>query len=426
MKNIEESKTMEINRKNAMQLWEVKYGKSEDANDFAGRTMKKGAYDQRGSKYCWNIDHILPKSRGGKNNEDNLICTHILTNSEKSDKFPSFVANGKTFEIRKVDGKWKIVEVTHYQKDRIEAIAFWDTIYGETVEATEDFSGRLIRRKNFAKDDSDSGWSLDKFIGNKELKDKNVCIANVETIRERDGRTNFKANDINWSLRKTADSKSYEFLNEDILDIFNAKKIDELIKDIDIDIEDSYWCNILVIKANFGIFRTDFVKLILEMTDDYDLRYYSFEKSDCNSEDDLLVLRFKTPTKPLVQEIYNFAVLINTYVALLKDRFEINEIAIYNILHNCDENDLYSSLTDLLENKYAREENFEKVNAFSRNFFQQYAWANEGLFVDENVKLNISDKDGLSETTTCFNRKMYQCTLIYEETEEAVNKLLNN
>ena len=105
-------KKMEINRENAMRLWEQRYGKETRVNDFAGREMDKGAYDQRGSKYGWNLDHILPKSRGGKDTESNLICCHILTNDEKADKFPCFTANGKRFEIVKVQNHYEIKEVT--------------------------------------------------------------------------------------------------------------------------------------------------------------------------------------------------------------------------------------------------------------------------------------------------------------------------
>ena len=95
-----------------MSIWTKSYGKATKAKDFAGREMDKSAYDQRGSKYGWNLDHILPKSRGGKDTESNLICTHIETNDEKADKFPCFTANGKQFEIIKVENHYEIREKT--------------------------------------------------------------------------------------------------------------------------------------------------------------------------------------------------------------------------------------------------------------------------------------------------------------------------
>ena len=103
-----EKSAMVINRETAMKLWVKAYGKATRVKDFAGREMDKAAYDQRGSEFGWNIDHILPQSRGGKTNESNLICCHILTNDEKADKFPCFTANGKRFEIVKVENHYEI------------------------------------------------------------------------------------------------------------------------------------------------------------------------------------------------------------------------------------------------------------------------------------------------------------------------------
>lgn len=102
---------MIINRETAMSLWNKSFGKASKATDFAGREMVKAAYNDRNSAFGWNIDHILPQSKGGKTTESNLICCHILTNDEKADKFPCFTANGKRFEIVKVENHYEIREV---------------------------------------------------------------------------------------------------------------------------------------------------------------------------------------------------------------------------------------------------------------------------------------------------------------------------
>lgn len=119
---------MEINHETAMSLWNKRYGKATRVNDFAGREMDKGAYGNRESKYGWNLDHILPKSQGGKDTESNLICCHIKTNDEKADKFPVFVANGKTFEIVKVENHYEIKEKNPQQEEAEEenGINFFD------------------------------------------------------------------------------------------------------------------------------------------------------------------------------------------------------------------------------------------------------------------------------------------------------------
>lgn len=94
-----------------MRLWNKSYGKESKAKDFTGRVMAKAAYNDRNSEFGWNLDHVLPQSRGGKTAEHNLICCHIKTNDEKADKFPGFKANGIAFEIIKVENHYEIRRV---------------------------------------------------------------------------------------------------------------------------------------------------------------------------------------------------------------------------------------------------------------------------------------------------------------------------
>lgn len=99
---------MDLNRETAMRLWNKSFGKDTKATDFAGRTIAKGAYNDRNSEFGWNVDHILPQSKGGATADHNLICCHIKTNDEKADTFPCFNANGVAFEIVKVQNHYEI------------------------------------------------------------------------------------------------------------------------------------------------------------------------------------------------------------------------------------------------------------------------------------------------------------------------------
>ncbi|MBQ3064886.1 MAG: HNH endonuclease, partial [Clostridia bacterium] len=99
---------MDLNRETAMRLWSKSFGKDTKAVDFAGRTIAKGAYNDRNSEFGWNVDHILPQSKGGATADHNLICCHIKTNDEKADKFPCFTANEGVFEIVKVQNHYEI------------------------------------------------------------------------------------------------------------------------------------------------------------------------------------------------------------------------------------------------------------------------------------------------------------------------------
>lgn len=127
--------TMVINRETAMLLWNKAFGKSCKVKDFSGREMIKAAYNDRGSEYGWNVDHILPQSKSGKTTESNLICCHILTNDEKADKFPCFTANGKKFEIVKVQNHYEIKQTKTTNADNAEnssddEINFFDSAAG--------------------------------------------------------------------------------------------------------------------------------------------------------------------------------------------------------------------------------------------------------------------------------------------------------
>ena len=124
---------MDLNRETAMRLWNKSFGKDTKAVDFAGRTIAKGAYNDRNSEFGWNVDHILPQSKGGATADYNLICCHIKTNDEKADTFPCFTANGVAFEIVKVQNHYEIrprsKETKHPQAVQ-ETIEFFDSAAG--------------------------------------------------------------------------------------------------------------------------------------------------------------------------------------------------------------------------------------------------------------------------------------------------------
>lgn len=88
---------MKINKQNAMKLWRSRYGDDNDVCDYAGRPMFFLDYNNRESKYGWNIDHILPQDRNGADDTENLIICNIKTNDEKANK-TTFEANNKNFK----------------------------------------------------------------------------------------------------------------------------------------------------------------------------------------------------------------------------------------------------------------------------------------------------------------------------------------
>lgn len=127
------TKTMDLNHETAMRLWVKSFGKETKVKDFAGREIAKGAYGDRNSQYGWNVDHILPQSKGGTTADHNLVCCNIKTNDEKADKFPCFYANDKKFEIIKVQNHYEIKSATktpQQEKQPNDELNFYDSASG--------------------------------------------------------------------------------------------------------------------------------------------------------------------------------------------------------------------------------------------------------------------------------------------------------
>lgn len=126
------NKTMELNKETANRLWVKQFGKRQKAFDFAGREIAKASYNDRNSNFGWNVDHILPESKGGKTADYNLICCSIQTNDEKADRFPAFKANGKQFEIQRRENHYEIIEKSRKVEDQRTDISvnFYDVAQG--------------------------------------------------------------------------------------------------------------------------------------------------------------------------------------------------------------------------------------------------------------------------------------------------------
>jgi hypothetical protein len=59
-----------------------------EAFDSSGKLMLWDEYGNRNSEYGWEIDHILPREKGGKTSIENLQPLNWRTNEEKSVIFP--------------------------------------------------------------------------------------------------------------------------------------------------------------------------------------------------------------------------------------------------------------------------------------------------------------------------------------------------
>lgn len=198
-----------------MRLWNKSFGKETKVIDFAGRTIVKGAYNDRGSDFGWNVDHILPQSKGGKTADHNLVCCHILTNDEKADKFPAFKANGITFEIIKVEN--------HYELKRVDNKAPKKKVVNDdSVNFMDSASGiRFFKKIKGIQNKS-------RFVGSVLIRLENVTNTAVIDFIEKylnEENISYSMNSNYWNSETRIVAKNYNMpLKED-----NAKLLDKCI-----------------------------------------------------------------------------------------------------------------------------------------------------------------------------------------------------
>ncbi|MBP3494479.1 MAG: hypothetical protein J6J83_07715 [Oscillospiraceae bacterium] len=184
---------MDVNKETAMRLWNQSFGKETKVIDFAGRVIAKAAYNDRNSEYGWNLDHILPQSKGGVTADYNLVCCHILTNDEKASRFPCFRANGTEFEIIKVQRHYEIRPRSQHASSQVptaEHINFYDSAAGlrffkkmKGVQNKPRFVGTVLVRLSEV-----SSNALIDFI--EELFDtENISFSQGISHGQRDGRS---------------------------------------------------------------------------------------------------------------------------------------------------------------------------------------------------------------------------------------------
>ncbi len=168
---------MDTNKKTALNLWNERIGKSvQNAYDFAGRPIKKGAYGDTNSKYGWDLDHIIPISKNGKNEKDNLQIVNILTNREKGNNFPDFNVNNKEFKAIKENGKLKIVQIDKKEaSEDIKLIATKEnTNTPKTVEKEKDKTSIDSKRRAKNKKETSDDASNNILLTLKRIKELDI------------------------------------------------------------------------------------------------------------------------------------------------------------------------------------------------------------------------------------------------------------
>lgn len=322
---------MERNKKNALKLFEEFFGeKAIKAKDFSGREIAKSAYDDRNSNFGWNIDHILPISKGGTNSKNNLIPCHILTNDEKADK-TTFTANNKNFQVKKKKDSvgYEIVElITEEPTDFRKKV--WQHYFSYELEAT-DFAGRDI---NYNSND----WDIQKFQPNLLEKVSSYYIAHKDTLSEctsnnGNTKTNFTSNNTQFLLKKI--DGIYRFVAvSDILDNEDYANIHTYIVNQEKKSDAIYkYFDVLRIKVDYmdsESVQLAYINTIRELSENVSQFYHMkvFDKTYYGFTIDVI---FQTPQKGDVCEIHELVININTLSRLVIQEFDIDSNI--NLLH---------------------------------------------------------------------------------------------
>ncbi|RLA81527.1 MAG: hypothetical protein DRG78_09085 [Epsilonproteobacteria bacterium] len=134
-----------VTEEKAKKLWKDVFGDVEWAQDCFGYWMHRDAWSNeavmmlkpgRNKKYdySWNVDHIRPKSDFGNDHDSNFYNNYEpmqrLNNDAKSNDYPHFKINNKSYKVFKQSGyngygiiddesnrpiDWKSVQGRHYE-----------------------------------------------------------------------------------------------------------------------------------------------------------------------------------------------------------------------------------------------------------------------------------------------------------------------
>ncbi len=347
---------MELNRKNAMKIWEESFGRDVMTVDFAGRKIQKGAYEQKTSAFGWVIAPVVPKISGGKIEPDNLMCMHVRTAEEKSDDYPTFKAADVRYNAVKTASGWVIEQsedseaIAEQEAMIAAAMEKWAELFGDAEKVT-DFCGREIVREQYLSDCA-GAWKLAPYVTSRPAENKNVYIANVQSVEEAYGRTAFRANGKMFTLNK-GNNGTYYFKESAAkpqrrsFDLGNplsvAEKIDRSIEEFGQLSETGVWLDFIMISAVIEAGVPEYVSAALTDTVSFILReqvgsWLTSEVSGVTDADgcchSFMTFRFISPQISDMERLFKASMLLNTYSSMLTAKFGLKMFKVYNYANN--------------------------------------------------------------------------------------------
>lgn len=401
---------MKINKQNAMKLWRERYGDNNDVCDYAGRPMFFLDYNNRNSKFGWNIDHIMPQDRNGTDDVDNLIICNIITNDEKANK-TTFEANNRKFQVKKVEHEYKIFGHVD-NPDIYDDPKLWYDFFDET-EAS-DFANREIHFDDFKNEDSKYGWDICLINNQSNILEGNLVVANLETIKEKGNKNSFTANGYKFQIHKN-DTDGYTFFSPDIIaDKFDAESILKYIN------ADEKMINIVYTILDLSNAKTNDLDVLLlklaKLVQGLTIDIKKFIRTEINDES--IIIYFDCNFKSDTRKIMEFNILLNTYKVMFENKYKIS-IDIVSDLITVPENYKYMTLDKLSRCDVTICHLMKCINT----------QRNSSMYIGEWMKKNIDIKQYKMVEYKVFNRnlentyRVYECDYTYNNLYEKVKKI---
>lgn len=407
---------MNINKNNALSLWNSKYGKkTQIAKDYANRIMHKSAYGNKNSEYGWNIDHILPISKGGKNNNSNLICSHIKTNEEKANKYPVFKANGKTFEILKVNNHFVIKQIINPNVLNINnANHYWKQNFGKLTKAI-DISGRTIHKGAYADINSRYGWVVSPINPNVKLNNNNFVCVHYLTNDEKGnnyptffakGKTFTIINDKNKYFIK--ENENNRLVSNDIDNEYNEQNKVLSLYDKhfeEFNSENPYFHGEIIIKIS-NLKDKSYIEFIRQMfiCESFSL---SLNQDYYGDELTIIISCYDVNTKKRITKLMNDCIYMNTF---LSNWLNNEEMTKYNIYFGIQQ---YSNKYDYFVNNMFQNanDNFYRYNDFG--FYNYYKPSDNIMYVSEIVLINYLEIENDERRQIFEENHLSECRFKY-------------
>lgn len=407
---------MDINRENALKLWDERYGKStQKAEDFAGREMHKGLFGVAESDKGWNIDHRMPQSLGGSDSKCNMEIVNRVTNQEKGDKI-TFLANGKTFQVQKDSSAgstcYKIVELQQKSNEPVDKSIDRMKLYKEHIHDGVDFAGRTVDEDQYGTD-AETAWGIGLFVPSKGMTYANCFAASIQTIKDQNGKPLFKTNDETFVLIES--SGTYRYVSETTVhDPFDYENVVAVAKRA-FSSDATIYRDVVTFHVSGG--QDDFnskmsllcQKIVAEMRQPESIVISRHQPNYLYHPQKMSIhFVFDTPQQEDVSEVHKIAIMLNTLAKIWQKKTE--QGIEYGILHWLWDapSSQYLSNISLLEERYQ-----EQV---------RYSYTHNTLLVTTEVK-NYLKKSGYIETS--FNEltsQLHERNYVYTELSKLIDK----